>query len=361
MGRKEMTGRSKHRHRPNNRRLAEQYNYVGEAQLDTTLRLTSYNAYHVRSEVIQPDKLSSKKLYADAEMHWLEVCGLSDSAVIMQIVKEFGFDSLDAKDILTPQHVAKVEIRSDRTLIVLNVCYYNERMELQKEHVGLLLTHNVVISFVERNDYKLFDGVHQAIANNLLDIRSHSIKQLLLHLLNALTSCLAEAASMAEELLEDIEDSLLDVSGFSKDIGISIQQRRRDSIMIRRNTLPLKEELAKMVRTSGYFSPEQIPLFNDVSDQVLFVLQTSDMCREIVDSLMDLYFSNNDLRLNSIMKRLTIVSTIFIPLTFLAGIWGMNFKFMPELDWHYGYVMAWSVMLVAAFFSWLYLRKKGWN
>ena len=201
MGRKEMTGRSKHRHRPNNRRLAEQYNYVGEAQLDTTLRLTSYNAYHVRSDVIQPDKLSSKKLYADAEMHWLEVCGLSDSAVIMQIVKEFGFDSLDAKDILTPQHVAKVEIRSDRTLIVLNVCYYNERMELQKEHVGLLLTHNVVISFVERNDYKLFDGVHQAIANNLLDIRSHSIKQL-----------------------------------------ISIQQRRRDSIMIRRNTLPLKEE-----------------------------------------------------------------------------------------------------------------------
>ena len=166
---------------------------------------------------------------------------------------------------------------------------------------------------------------------------------------------------MAEELLEDIEDSLLDVSGFSKDIGISIQQRRRDSIMIRRNTLPLKEELAKLVRTSGYFSPEQIPLFNDVSDQVLFVLQTSDMCREIVDSLMDLYFSNNDLRLNSIMKRLTIVSTIFIPLTFLAGIWGMNFKFMPELDWHYGYVMAWSVMLVAAFFSWLYLRKKGWD
>ena len=208
MGRKEMTGRSKHRHRPNNRRLAEQYNYVGEAQLDTTLRLTSYNAYHVRSDVIQPDKLSSKKLYADAEMHWLEVCGLSDSAVIMQIVKEFGFDSLDAKDILTPQHVAKVEIRSDRTLIVLNVCYYNERMELQKEHVGLLLTHNVVISFVERNDYKLFDGVHQAIANNLLDIRSHSIKQLLLHLLNALTSCLAEAASMAEELLEDYAGNL---------------------------------------------------------------------------------------------------------------------------------------------------------
>ncbi len=361
MGQKEMAGHGRHRHRPNNRRLAEQYDYVGEARLATTLRLTSYTASHVRSESIQPDKLSSKKLYTDAETHWLEICGLSEAEVITRIVKEFGFHSLDAKDILTPQHVAKVEIENDHTLIVLNVCYYDERMVLQKEHVGLLLARNVILSFVERNDYKLFDGVHQAIANNLLDIRNHNIKQLLLHLLNALTSCLSEAASMTEELLEDIEDSLLDVSGSAEDIGISIQQRRRDSITIRRSTLPLKEELSKLIRTSGYFSPEQIPLFNDASDQVLFVLQTSDMCREIVDSLMDLYFSNNDLRLNSIMKRLTIVSTIFIPLTFLAGIWGMNFEFMPELDWRYGYAMAWLVMLVAAFLSWRYLRRKGWD
>ena len=361
MGQKEMAGHGRHRHRPNNRRLAEQYDYVGEARLATTLRLTSYTASHVRSESIQPDKLSSKKLYADAETHWLEICGLSEAEVITRIVKEFGFHSLDAKDILTPQHVAKVEIENDRTLIVLNVCYYDERMVLQKEHVGLLLARNVILSFVERNDYKLFDGVHQAIANNLLDIRNHNIKQLLLHLLNALTSCLSEAASMTEELLEDIEDSLLDVSGSAEDIGISIQQRRRDSITIRRSTLPLKEELSKLIRTSGYFSPEQIPLFNDASDQVLFVLQTSDMCREIVDSLMDLYFSNNDLRLNSIMKRLTIVSTIFIPLTFLAGIWGMNFEFMPAPPPRYGYAMAWLVMLVAAFLSWRPLRRKGWD
>lgn len=360
MGRKEIAGH-KRRHHDSNRRLAEVYHYAGEARLDTTLRLTSYTANHVRSEALQPEKLSAKRLYAEPETHWIEVNGLSDASVITQIVNEFGFHRLDAKDILTPQHVAKVEISNERTLIVLNVCYYNEQTELQKEHICLLMSHNVIISFTERNDYPLFDGVRQAIADNLLDIRNHNIKQLLIHLLNAVTSCLADSVAMTEELLEDIEDSLLDISQVSENTGISIQQRRRDAIAIRRSTLPLKEEFAKMVHTVGYFSPEQLPFFNDTNDQVLFVLQTADMCREIIDSLMDLYFSNNDLRLNSIIKRLTIVSTIFIPLTFLAGIWGMNFRFMPELDWRYGYAVAWLVMLVAAFVSWLYLRKKGWN
>jgi magnesium transporter len=91
-----------------------------------------------------------------------------------------------------------------------------------------------------------------------------------------------------------------------------------------------------------------------------FIIQTTESCREIISSLVDLYISNNDLRMNAIMKRLTIVSTIFIPLTFLAGIWGMNFKMMPELDWQYGYGIAWSLMLLTAISTWLYMRKKDW-
>ena len=95
-------------------------------------------------------------------------------------------------------------------------------------------------------------------------------------------------------------------------------------------------------------------------DHVQFIIQTTESCREIISSLVDLYISNNDLRMNAIMKRLTIVSTIFIPLTFLAGIWGMNFKMMPELDWQYGYGIAWSLMLLTAISTWLYMRKKDW-
>ena len=83
-------------------------------------------------------------------------------------------------------------------------------------------------------------------------------------------------------------------------------------------------------------------------------------CREIISSLVDLYISNNDLRMNAIMKRLTVMSTIFIPLTFLAGVWGMNFRLMPELSWEYGYLIAWGVMLLTGLLTWLYMKRKDW-
>ena len=85
-----------------------------------------------------------------------------------------------------------------------------------------------------------------------------------------------------------------------------------------------------------------------------------DLCRETLSSLVDLYISNNDLRMNAIMKRLTIVSTLFIPLTFLVGVWGMNFKIMPELDWRYGYFIAWAVMIATGGLTWLYMKRKDW-
>ena len=103
-----------------------------------------------------------------------------------------------------------------------------------------------------------------------------------------------------------------------------------------------------------------LAFFNDVNDHLQFVLQTIEICRETLSSLVDLYISNNDLRMNDIMKRLTIVSTIFIPLTFLVGVWGMNFKVMPELDWRYGYCFAWGLMAIIGIIVYAFFRKKRW-
>ncbi len=103
------------------------------------------------------------------------------------------------------------------------------------------------------------------------------------------------------------------------------------------------------------------PFFNDVNDHLQYVVQQIDLCRETLSSLVDLYISNNDLRMNAIMKRLTIVSTIFIPLTFLVGVWGMNFRRMPELEWEYGYPAAWAAMLLIGAVVYLIFRKKEWR
>ena len=104
-----------------------------------------------------------------------------------------------------------------------------------------------------------------------------------------------------------------------------------------------------------------LPFLSDVNDHLLFILQTLDGCRDMLSALADLYLSNNDRRMNNIMKQLTIVSTIFIPMTFLAGIWGMNFNYMPELDWKYGYVFAWVIMILLGVSVYIYFKRKNWN
>ena len=142
-------------------------------------------------------------------------------------------------------------------------------------------------------------------------------------------------------------------------MGSLIQQHRHEYMIIRKNSLPLKDQFSKLLRTeNGIITPDILPIYNDLQDQLQFVIQTTESCREITSSLVDLYISNNDLRMNAIMKRLTIVSTLFIPLTFLVGVWGMNFKIMPELDWRYGYFIAWAVMIATGVLTWLYMRNE---
>ena len=268
--------------------------------------------------------------------------------------------NVDAKDILTPQHVAKIEEYNGHLLIVLNTCYFDDDQELRPEHVTILVMGNTIITFTERNS-GLFDSVHQAISNNLLGIREKTIGLLLVFLLNSLIASLVEIISRVEETLGDLEETLLDPNDEQKNIGPAIQRHRREYMLIRRNSQPLKEQFPKLLRTdNGIVTPDLLPVYYDLQDQLLFILQTTESCREITSSLVDLYIANNDLRMNRIMKRLTVVSTIFSPLTFLAGIWGMNFKVMPELDWRYGYATAWAIMILTAIGTWLYMKRKDW-
>ena len=336
-----------------NRHLADRYFYAGEHDTVTRISLTQYNADTLHTREIKTNETSFKKFVDGNSINWFQVSGLTDSEAVTRIVNEFGMHNLDAKDILTPQHVVKIEEYDKHMLIVLNSSYYDTNMEINSEHISILITGNVVISFTESNN-SVFENAYKAIESNMLNIRRKNSGLLLAFLLNTIIANLVESASKVEEMLEDIEDD-------QGNMGLLIQQRRKEYMVIRKNSQPLKEQFAKLLRTeNGIISSDILPIYNDLSDQLQFIIQTTESCREIISSLVDLYISNNDLRMNAIMKRLTIVSTIFIPLTFLAGIWGMNFKMMPELDWQYGYGIAWSLMLLTAISTWLYMRKKDW-
>ena len=311
-----------------NRHLADRYFYAGEHDTVTRISLTQYNTDTLHTREIKTNETSFKKFVDGNSINWFQVSGLTDSEAVTRIVNEFGMHNLDAKDILTPQHVVKIEEYDKHMLIVLNSSYYDTNMEINSEHISILITGNVVISFTESNN-PVFEKAYKAIESDMLNIRRKNSGLLLAFLLNTIIANLVESASKVEEMLEDIEETLLDIKNDQGNMGLLIQQRRKEYMVIRKNSQPLKEQFAKLLRTeNGIISSDILP--------------------------------NNDLRMNAIMKRLTIVSTIFIPLTFLAGIWGMNFKMMPELDWQYGYGIAWSLMLLTAISTWLYMRKKDW-
>lgn len=343
-----------------NRHLSDLYTYSGEHETATGIKLTQYTPDLLTTTEIQITSAPFDKLISDTGINWFQVSGLTDAATITRLVKEFGMHNLDAKDILTPQHVVKVEEYDNHLLIITNSCYYDANLELRTEHICLMATGNVVISFTESSN-PVFEGCQKALLSNMLNIRGRNTDILLAFLLNTIISNLVESASRIEEMLEDIEETLLDIRTDQKNVGQLIQQRRHEYMIIKKNSQPLKDQFAKLLRVSnGFVSKDVSPIYNDLYDQLLYVTQTIESCREIISSLVDLYISNNDLRMNAIMKRLTVVSTIFIPLTFLVGVWGMNFNSMPELEWRYGYILAWSVIILTAIIVGLFLKKKNW-
>ena len=231
-----------------NRHLADRYFYAGEHDTVTRISLTQYNTDTLHTREIKTNETSFKKFVDGNSINWFQVSGLTDSEAVTRIVNEFGMHNLDAKDILTPQHVVKIEEYDKHMLIVLNSSYYDTNMEINSEHISILITGNVVISFTESNN-PVFEKAYKAIESDMLNIRRKNSGLLLAFLLNTIIANLVESASKVEEMLEDIEETLLDIKNDQGNMGLLIQQRRKEYMVIRKNSQPLKEQFAKLLRT----------------------------------------------------------------------------------------------------------------
>ncbi len=230
----------------------------------------------------------------------------------------------------------------------------------EPQQLSIVQGGNFLITFSEE-DTDFFGDVVKAIDKNVLKIRNRQSDFLLSVILNSVMASFMSILTDMEDELDDLEELLLSPDENNTPGIDSIQAYRRNYRLIKKSILPLKEQINKLLHTdSAILHKNSLPFFNDVNDHLQFVLQTLDVCRDMITALVDLYLSNNDRRMNNIMRQLTIVSVIFIPLTFLAGIWGMNYRYMPELDWKYGYLFAWLLMALVAGGIYLYFRKKKW-
>lgn len=343
-----------------NNQLSEQLNYTGISRTPTHLYLHSYDSERV--DVHEGENMDEISPYIRSNaINWIHVSGLQNTEAIQQVCRFFNIDFLTTQDILNAEHLTKIEVHESYNVIILKLLFAEKENGYTPQQFCIIQGENFVLTFLERDTDRLNEIV-SGLKNNVLNIRNRHSDFLLSVILNsAMTSYMAIISEIEDEL-EDLEERLLSPDEYRDSSIKDMQPYRRSVRLIKKSILPLKEEMSTLLHDNNkLIHKANHPFFSDVNDHLLFILQTLDGCRDMLSALADLYLSNNDRRMNNIMKQLTIVSTIFIPMTFLAGIWGMNFNYMPELDWKYGYVFAWVIMILLGVSVYIYFKRKNWN
>lgn len=343
-----------------NHLFSEQYHYTGNYGQETKITLTRYNPRDYQTQYVPLSIESFTDLIDSESINWIHVTGLADHTAISKIMTQFGMRDLDVRDVVTPEHVVKIDDYCNRLLVVVNSCYFDKQQVIKSEHISIIVRGNIVLTFTEV-DEKVFDNAHKGLKANIMNIRKKKSGLLLAFLINCILSDMIETAIKVENMLDRIEDQLLDTEREYKNIRWRIQQCRRAYLILHKNTVALYNQfpMLKCVR-DGIIDENMLHIFEELSDQLAYIVQTAENSKNLLSSLEELYMSNNDLRMNFIMKRLTVVSTLFIPITFLVGLWGMNFKYMPETEGEYGYLFGLAVIIGTAVATWQYMKKKKW-
>lgn len=291
---------------------------------------------------------------------WVNVDGLGDAAVIKRLGEIFGLHPLALEDVVHTHQRPKVEQYGEHLFIVLREARLNERLET--EQFSMFLGKNFVVSFGEREG-DAFDPVRDRIRQKAGRICSRGADFLAYSLMDAMVDSCFPILEAYSDRLEEIEDSMVLHPG-REDLA-RLHDTKRDLLTLRRALWPTREAFSQLARDDNdLISPDTRVWIRDCYDHAVQLLDLAETDREVCSDLMDLYLSSVSNRLNSVMKVLTIISTIFIPLTFLAGVYGMNFHTdvgnMPELLWKHGYLVFWIICFVSTASLLGLFWKLGW-
>jgi magnesium transporter len=307
---------------------------------------------------------------------WINVEGLGQPDVIARIGERFGLHSLALEDVLDVHHRPKVEAYADHYFVVTRMVRLKRNAEwgmrdaelggepgsgweLEEEQVSIFFGPSFVITFQERADGDVFDPVRERIKHARGRIRSAGADYLAYSILDSLVDALFPALESLGERVEQLENEVIERP--SHDVVTKVHALRRDLLGLRRNLWPLREALVVLQREeSPFITPETRIFLRDCHDHAVQALELVETHRETAASLMEVYLSAQNQRLNEVMKVLTVMGTLFIPLTFIASIYGMNFQQMPELGWRYGYPAALGLMALVAGGLLAYFRRRGW-
>lgn len=290
---------------------------------------------------------------------WINIDGLHEVDVIDKIGKLFDLHPLVLEDILHTEQRPKMQDFEDYLFITTKMLSYDDGMDqVDAEQFSLVLGANYIVSFQEKEG-DVFNPIRERLRIKKGRIRKMGADYLAYALMDAIVDNYFVVLEKLGEKIESLEESLISDPG--PDTLKAIHHLKRELIFLRKSVWPLREMINGMERLESDLILDKTSIFlRDVYDHAIQVIDIIETFRDMASGMLDVYLSSVSNRMNEVMKLLTIIATIFIPLTFIAGIYGMNFKFMPELEWHWGYPLALSVMAVIVIFMLFYFRKNRW-
>lgn len=326
---------------------------------EVSLQLFTYNENNINEQPTIDSKQLPKFEDINAN-YWLNIYGIHEPHTIRTVCNHYNIHRLVARDIIDTNQRAKLQEFDKTIFFSIDSILPGTGTLLEPEQISFVLFENGLISFQERKGDH-FNHIRERLRNKIGLVRSKPIDFLLFLLLEAIIHNYFESIDFIEEQVDRLMEKS---SEWSADISIinQIEKHKKDLYKLHKLIKPLKEALTSIDKLdNSLIRVEQRSYFFDLKDQTSELIESIDSLRYRLESAVNLYFSMQGHKMNQIMKTLTVVATIFIPLTFIVGVYGMNFKYMPELNYKWGYFAVWGVMALTVVAMIIFFRWKKWD
>ena len=337
--------------------------YKGKKQSE----VTSYEVICYNQETINrydtkniSEVLSLTKKGANS---WININGLNNLKEIEQIGSHYNIHPLTLEDIVNTTHRPKIDEFDNYLFLVFKMIYFSnveDENSLMYEQVSMVVGNNYVLTFQEA-DGDIFNDLRERLKNEKGRIRNNGSDFLMYALLDAIVDHYLTVIEAFGDKIEDLEAKIFKSNSDDSTTPNLIQALKQEILKIRRSVFPFREVVNRLEKIDcPIIDPKTHSFIRDLYDHIVHVSEFVDLYREMVRGLMDLHMTIMSNKMNEIMKVLTIMASIFIPLTFMAGVYGMNFDNMPELQYRYSYFILWGLMILVFISMVIYFKRKKW-
>ncbi len=333
--------------------------YIGkEREVPVKLHVIDYNETEFTEKELKT--LTDGLVYKDRpSITWFNFTGVHDEKIIHEIGDKFNIHPLVLEDIANTTHRPKVEEYDNYIFVIFKMVCFNEKThEIFLDQVSLLIGKDYVISFQENNT-DVLEGLRERIRNGKGKIRRFGSDYLMYCIMDSIIDHYFSVLESIGEEIELLEKELMLNAG--QELLVKIYGLKKELVFLRKSIWPMREVVSTLERTEHELINEGTAVFmRDVYDHTIQIVETVETFRDMTLGMLDLYLSTVSNKMNEIMKVITVFAAIFIPLTFMAGVYGMNFEFMPELKWRFSYPIWWAFSILLSFVMLIIFKKKKW-